>query len=233
MKSLMRFIVTLIVIAVVAFVVGFLVMNSKVNEQDSIINGNEGNVLDIGSGENQLEEEKVPKELSKEEIISEIEKQITSIGYNSIINEFDEKITEKEASASIKDFMNYFNVKDILAKVRVKNGCIEIIPYSDFVENMEYYYDGAGNLILFESVSTTVGGSCKYYFKDGKLIDIKIQYDEEVDVKLEDASDILNRAKIIYENFGKRPAVIDTASGENELEEVSSGEQEILEKSGE
>lgn len=198
MKSFMKFVVTLIVLAIIAFVVGFLVMNSNNIKTDNIKNS--GEILN--SGEN-LEEEIQKKTLSKEEIISEINKQVTAINYNGLISEFDYRIKEDEATDAIKEFMNYFKVNDMLVKVKVKKGCVELIPYSDFIENMVYYFDGAGNLILFESVSTTVGGSCKYYFNNGELIDVLVAYGEKIEVTPENASDILNRAKNIYEKYGE------------------------------
>lgn len=226
MKSFMKFIVTLIVLAIIAFVVGFLVMNSKNIKPDVVVNSGE-NEMSITSGENV--EEGNDKSLTKEQIISEIDKQVTAINYNGIISEFDKRITENEATDSMKEFMEYFKVKDMLVKVRIKKGCIEMIPYSDFIENMVYYFDGAGNLILFESVSTTVGGSCKYYFRNNELIDTLVAYYEKIDKTPENTTDILKRAKNIFDNYG---SMFKEEVKDDEDLHVLSGEEKVLERSG-
>lgn len=200
MKYLGKLLVTLIVVAVIGFTVGYLLMNSS----EKIVIEQSGDIVDTQNLNESGENERVVLELSKEEKLKNIDAQVHAINYNSIYRVSSGDLSEKFVSQSAREFMDYFKVKGIGASINIKQGCIEIIPYSDFIENMVYYYDGDGNLILYESVSTTVGGSSKYYFDKGELIDIVVAYEEEVEPQKEDASDILSRAKIIYEKYSDR-----------------------------
>ena len=231
MKSFMKIIVTLIVLGVIAFVVGFLLMNPQNIKPSTEVNSGESKNINLDSIEKVVEEKNSDKGLAKEDIIAEIDKQVTAINYNGIVDEFDKRLTEEETTNSVQEFMKYFNVKDLLVKVRIKKGCIEMIPYSDFIENMVYYFDGAGNLILFESVSTTVGGSCKYYFQNGELVDTIVAYNEKTNNDAENATDILKRAKNIFDNYGsmfkkdvknnKEYPMFPNLSGEEKVKSIS------------
>ena len=66
---------------------------------------------------------------------------------------------------------------------------------------MVYYYDENGNLILYESVSTTIEGSTKYYFENGTSIDVVWNYEEDIEKQEEYVFDVLNRAHNIYNKF--------------------------------
>mgnify|MGYP006916090175 CR=1 FL=1 len=220
MKSLMKLLVTILVVAVIGFIVGYLLMNGAKKNQsisgDAIsgeLNIEEksgetfGEIIAVPSGEsieNQDEnlEENIP-EISKEEKIKRIEEQVQLITSGENVNQdLRDKLTLDLVSDSAKDFMKYFKVNELSVTINAKPGLVEIMPDTDFIENMVYYFDENGDLILYESVSTTVEGSCKYYFEKGTGISVVWNYENEIEPKQEYIGDILNRAKLIYEKYG-------------------------------
>jgi hypothetical protein len=57
---------------------------------------------------------------------------------------------------------------------------------------------------LYENVSNTVGGSTKYYFENGKSIDVVWNYDEDVEKQEEYVFAVLGRAQAIYDKYLKK-----------------------------
>ncbi|MBQ9313880.1 MAG: hypothetical protein IJ220_02600 [Clostridia bacterium] len=219
MKSFMKLIITILVVAVIGFTCGFLLMNGTKVEDETLDNdvASEvmieensgeiiGEIIDIKSGEQNesLKEDSGDNGsfVSKEEKIKKIDEQVQMIvSGEAEINNFRENLSIDLVSDLAKDFMKYFKINELSVTINVKPNFIEIIPDTDFIENMVYYYDENGNLILYESVSTTVGGSCKYYFNNGAGISVVEAYEENIDVKEEFIGDVLNRAKLIYDKY--------------------------------
>ncbi len=81
---------------------------------------------------------------------------------------------------------------------------IAIMPAPDFLNNQIYYFNKYGLLMMYESVSLGVGGSIKYYFSNGELIEEENGLQAEVQVKYENEKDILDRADVIYEAFATK-----------------------------
>ena len=113
------------------------------------------------------------------------------------------ELTAEYLNKAAQDVVSYFKLKGLGVTVNTTENAVRIIPDSDFVETEIYVFDEEGHLILYESVSTTVGGSMKYYFENDELIDTVISYEEEVEVKEEKAEDIIARANLVYEKFLK------------------------------
>lgn len=219
MKSFMKLIITILVVAIIGFTVGYLLMNgTKKNNDESgdVISGD--NILIQTSGEKYGEMVSTPsgdlgeisKEISgenilpisKEEKIERINEQVQKIGSGeNEVKTSRENLSLDLVNDSAKDFMKYFKVNELPTTVNVKPGFVEIIPDQDFIENMVYYFDENGELILYESVSTTVGGSCKYYFDKGTIVSVVVAYEEDIEAKEEYIGDILNRAQLIHDKY--------------------------------
>ena len=83
---------------------------------------------------------------------------------------------------------------------------VEIIFASDFLDNQIFIFDDAGSLVLYKTVSNTVGGEVRYYFKNNKNIAVEFDYDEKAaneNAVTEDANEILKRSKLVYETYLK------------------------------
>lgn len=217
MKSFMKFIVTIIVIALIGYIVYYLVINNTEglnNTSGDFISGEilSGDIIDVSgetsqnlSGEisniNSGEENVIPSIDSKAQTIRMIDEEVNLINSGEVINVVSENLSSEFVSESARSFMSYFKLNDLPVTINVKDRCIEIIPASDFLENMVYYYDENGNLILYESVSTTIEGSTKYYFENGTSIDVVWNYEEDIEKQEEYVFDVLNRAHNIYNKF--------------------------------
>ena len=217
MKSFMKFIVTIIVIALIGYIVYYLVINNTEglnNTSGDFISGEilSGDIIDVSgemsqnlSGEtsniNSGEENVIPSIDLKAQTIRMIDEEVNLINSGEVINVVSENLSSEFVSESARSFMSYFKLNDLPVTINVKDRCIEIIPASDFLENMVYYYDENGNLILYESVSTTIEGSTKYYFENGTSIDVVWNYEEDIEKQEEYVFDVLNRAHNIYNKF--------------------------------
>ena len=99
-----------------------------------------------------------------------------------------------------KEFMQYFETNTLPVDVFTYNDLyVKVAPVSDFVNNQIFYYKDS-KLVLYESESNTIGGSVRYYFDNDKLISVKADPELTGD---EEASEILTRAKSVYEKYLK------------------------------
>ena len=211
MKSFMKFLVTLIVVALIGYVVYYVCIINK-NTQNLIENKSGENITNVNpiisgeSGETIKSGEVVTPELSGEELLNkqkeDIKIKIDEIESGEIIKQTDANLDLSIAGKDGENLKEYFNVEKLFANVIVKRGKIEVIPYIDFLNNQIFYYDNSGKLIFYENVSNSVGGSSKYYFENEVLIDIEHNYDEPtLVVEDEKADEILSRAKSLYTTF--------------------------------
>ena len=211
MKSFMKFLVTLIVVALIGYVVYYVCITNK-NTQNPIENKSGENITNVNpiisgeSGETIKSGEVVTPELSGEELLNkqkeDIKIKIDEIESGEIIKQTDANLDLSIAGKDGENLKEYFDVEKLFANVIVKRGKIEVIPYIDFLNNQIFYYDNSGKLIFYENVSNSVGGSSKYYFENEVLIDIEHNYDEPtLVVEDEKADEILSRAKSLYTTF--------------------------------
>jgi len=214
----MKVIITIIVVAVIGFIVGYLLMNGAKIHQYSYEDTSSGEnmelnisgedfgkiIVNLSGDDNDIEESgEILSQFSKEEKIRMINEKVNEINSGDVqVKSYAEKLTLDLVNDSAKEFMKYFKVDEISVTINVKQGRVEIIPDTDFIENMVYYYDENSDLILYENVSTTVEGSCKYYFEKGKGIAVIPDYEEKIEVKEEYVGDVLNRSKLIYDKYG-------------------------------
>ena len=211
MKSFMKFLVTIIVIALLGYVVYYVCVINK-NTQNSIENESGENIVDVNpiisgeSGKIIESGEKVISEPSSEELLNNqkeaIKIKINEIESGEITKQTDEDLDLSIAGKDGENLREYFNVEKLHANVIVKRGKIEVIPYIDFLNNQIFYYDENGKLIFYENVSNGVGGSSKYYFGNDTLLDIEHNYDEPTAIiENEKVEEILYRAEILYATF--------------------------------
>ena len=229
MKSFVKFIVSLLVIAVVGYIAYYLVINNTADNNSNIVE-NSGENEEVLSGEfieNEIEipimsgefsgdtsveiaEENSGDETSevvinpKEIIMKNIDSQVIAINSGEILSTISDNLSSDLVSDSAREFMTYFKVSELSATINIRERCVEIIPTSDFIENMVYYFDENGNLILYESISNTVGGSTKYYFENGKSIDVIWDYEEDIEKQEEYVFAVLGRAQAIYNKYLKK-----------------------------
>lgn len=210
MKSFVKFLITIFVLGLIGYLiyfVAFVATDMNVGEDDNLnvpIDDVSGEMLNSGdSGEN-LEEPsgEVSGEIIEINPKDEINEKVIEIESGEIIATLDSDLEPNVVGIDAKEYMDYFDVSTLKVSVNLKNGKIEIIPYNDFLNNQVFYFDEDGKLILYEKVSTTVGGSSKYYFKNDVNISIEHNYDEpSLKITNEDSSDILFRARYMYTKF--------------------------------
>lgn len=210
MKSFVKFLITIFVLGLIGYLiyfVAFVATDMNVGEDDNLnvpIDDVSGEMLNSGdSGEN-LEEQsgEISGEIIEINPKDEINEKVIEIESGEIIATLDSDLEPNVVGIDAKEYMDYFDVSTLKVSVNLKNGKIEIIPYNDFLHNQVFYFDEDGKLILYEKISTTVGGSSKYYFKNDVNISIEHNYDESsLKITNEDSSDILFRARYMYTKF--------------------------------
>lgn len=222
MKNFLKFLITILVISIVTFVVCYFTQNLDVK------NGNDGNIEISGETDSGDKEQELPnlsgndKEiiLPNEETISEenvtelnsgeevskddekdIDEIISELYSGEILTSYTENLSGDMLGEVVYDIMINFNVDSFPATINIRKQCIEIIPFTDFLNNMIYYYDETGKLICYENVSVTVGGNTRYYFENEEIKEIKDSYDELVTINHEIDAEILRRARDLYYKY--------------------------------
>lgn len=210
MKSFMKFLATILVVALIGYVVYYMcIINKPSNEP--IENKSGEQIIDVEpsiSGEDEKSGEIIEPELSGEALLNkqkeDIKVKMAEIESGEIINKSDEDLDLSIAGKDGENLKEYFNVEKLHSTVIVKKGKIEVIPYIDFLNNQIFYFDDNGKLIFYETVSNGVGGSSKYYFENEELLDVEHNYDEpSLVIENESTEEILSRAKSLYATFEK------------------------------
>lgn len=230
MKSFLRFIMFIIIIAVIAYTVIFLmdkndVYKTIIDDSEGALNSGENDdnpILDFSgdvsgdiSGDTELsgdmsgehsdngEDEQNSGDTNHSSIgkIEEILNKVNQIDENNNQSIYGTTLDASVLGRDALEMSDFFEDNNFPVTINIKIGKVEIIPASDFMHNQVFYFDENGDLILYESISNTVGGSSKYYFLNGKIIEIDHVYEDDVTVTDEDTSDILTRASIIYERY--------------------------------
>lgn len=209
MKSFVKFLITIFVLGLIGYLIYFVAFMTT----DTDVENNITNVLISGESEEVLNSGDISGDLDNQsgefsgDVIeinpkTEIDAKVLEIESGEITVTLDSDLEANVVGQEAQEYMTYFNVKSLKASVNLKNGKIEIIPYNDFLSNQAFYFDENGKLILYEKISTTVGGSSKYYFKNDVNISIEHNYDEpSLTITNEDSADILFRARYMYTKF--------------------------------
>lgn len=209
MKSFVKFLITIFVLGLIGYLVYFVAfMTTDTDVENDITNvlisGESGEVSNSGdiSGDLDNRSGEFSGDIIEINPKTEIDAKILEIESGEITVTLDSDLEPNVVGQEAQEYMTYFNVKSLKASVNLKNRKIEIIPYNDFLSNQAFYFDEQGKLILYEKISTTVGGSSKYYFKNDINISIEHNYDEpSLTITNEDSADILFRARYMYTKF--------------------------------
>lgn len=208
MKFFMKFLVTILVVALVGYVVYYFCVINK--PQNELIENKSGEEIitkePIISGETEKSGEAVEKELSGDSLLEyqkeKIKLKIAEIESGEIVKQADADLDLSVAGKDGENLKEYFNVEKLHSTVIVKKGKIEVIPYIDFLNNQIFYFDDNGKLIFYENISNGVGGSSRYYFENETLLDVEHNYDEpSLVIEDEKVEEILSRAKLLYLEF--------------------------------
>lgn len=145
------------------------------------------------------------KSMTKEDIDGAVKQ----FGVLDIQNSFAKSLSAEFLEPGAEEYMELAGETTIPVNISKEevNGAglrIAIMPASDFLNNQIYYFNKYGLLMMYESASLGVGGSIKYYFSNGELIEEENNLQAEVQVKYENEKDILDRADVIYEAFATK-----------------------------
>lgn len=209
MKSFVKFLITIFVLGLIGYLIYFVAfMTTDTDIENDITNvlisGESGEVSNSGDISGDLDNQS--GEFSGDTIEinpkTEIEAKVIEIESGEITATLDSDFEPNVVGIEAKDYMDYFNVSTLKATINLKKGKVEVIPYNDFLSDQAFYFNEDGKLILYEKISTTVGGLSKYYFKNDVNISIEHNYDEpSLTITNEDSADILFRARYMYTKF--------------------------------
>lgn len=121
-------------------------------------------------------------------------------------NVIDVKIVEDNVGVEIFGDKEYFDAMQedtIGVSCIVAGTSVQIIPNPDFLDTQVFHYTKDGNLIMYISISNTIGGQVKYYFSEDRIIEISNEIEEDIDINLLNEQDILPRAKVVYDRYLK------------------------------
>ncbi len=140
--------------------------------------------------------------------ISKINEIAKSVEAQEVSERFDANIGIDVGGELVEEFMAYFETGEegLPATVEVREQMVEIKFVSDFLENQVYIFDKNDKLTLYKTVSNTVGGEIRYYFKGEKNIDIQFDYAEEKaneNADAENVEEIIKRSKLVYDKYLK------------------------------
>ncbi len=147
--------------------------------------------------------------LVKKSRISKIDNVVMEAMKGEVISSVETSIGEDIGGSTVGEFLTFFSkegIEALIATVEARKNMVEIIFASDFVDNQVFIFNEVGNLIMYKTVSNTVGGEARYYFKNGKNIAVQFDYDEEAaneNAKAEDTNEVLERSKLVYEAYLK------------------------------
>lgn len=230
MKSFLKLIVSIIVVLVIGFTVYFLLQGAtKYNEKDASgenlntelsgndISGSEDiNRVEYSSGENQsTPENEINTQPSETNTLTLSEEQINQAVKNAnmienqnnnevVINTIEDNIGIEMIGNEYQELLNMLNSNTLTVNVQTAGTMIYILPMSDFVNNQQYHYDENGNLVLYISELMGIGGEVRYYFYDDQLIKTEETVDGELFMNYEDASQILQKSKLVYDKYFKQ-----------------------------
>lgn len=211
MKSFLRFIVSLLVIAIICGTVYYM-LNVKNIEQPK--NNNEENInneIEINDKENVIDNNENTNENSNEINDSqenEINKQksniedIISRNRNNVFKDYIDDSLDNTILGNMYDsFFDIFETDKLSVNIRRTEKAVFIIPTPDLLNSQEFYYYDDNTLAAYVIDFVGVGGQVKYYFHNNKLIDTVIEIDEEIEITHETEEEILKRAAMVYEKY--------------------------------
>lgn len=196
MKGFVRFLVTLLVLGILAVTVYYAVVihdnqniisQTSKNEESTILNDDE-NKINLNQKQDK-ENENISK---KEDVVVKFERtQVVTMNMG-----------QELLGDSVNDLLVAFETSEIpvmFQKVVNNDGTkITIIPMSDFIDNQEFIYDINGDLLSYTTTSNTVGGNIQYIFSNNILTQTINNMEEAIIPIYEGQDEILARANKLY-----------------------------------
>ncbi len=200
MKSFLKVIVTIIVIAVI---IGSVYYLEKINSCYKIKQICDGKNDKKEETVNQIENNEVKEQEPANEVTpssdffnSSIEEQI------AYINLIEQRNIEANATKTIEenvgletigieysDLFKTMQMDSALVVIQVAGSMISILPYSDFIDAQEFHYDENGHLVLYTYTETGRGLKSKYYINNNEVISIER---EEEPLENETIDEVIN-----------------------------------------
>lgn len=141
--------------------------------------------------------------------VHEIDNEVAKFEEIQIENAYTTNLSAEYLKSGAKEYMDIIGestvavnvLKDEIKTVGLR---LAVMPVADVLDNEIYYFNKYGMLMMYQVDLLGVGGSVKYYFSNGKLIEIKNELEVGVDVQFEDEKDILDRADVVYNTFATK-----------------------------
>ena len=221
MKNFLRFLITVLIIGIIIYAVYFLVTQNKIYKQTHPVEFNtEENTQESETNEpeNEIQENIEPVvQLSEEEIISNA-KDIENANMNANVRSTIEgKVGLDVIGMEYSELFEMTNMDSADVTIQVAGTMVNIMPFSDFIDNQEFHYDERGNLVLFAYTEQGRGLKTRIYVHDGKVI--KIEKESE-DIEPEPVEEVISGNEIESGNIEKT-----NESTQSEFERLYNEEQ--------
>lgn len=189
MKGFLKFLVTIIIIAIVVGAVWYLFLMGSVDKD-----------VDVWDKDNEQLK-------TKAELIKEIEQVRTELDALSLPDPTDDVIGKGILDKDVDDYLESFEQDEMYIQIyKVSNSKEDIkiilVPAPDFLNNQVFYFDKDGKLLSYVSESNGVGGTVEYYFDNDNLLKEENKIDEKIEgFEFEDSTEIVAKAKRVYERY--------------------------------
>lgn len=139
----------------------------------------------------------------------EIDSEVAKFEKVQLENAYTKNLSAEYLKNGAKEYMeiigeNTVAVNVLKDEIKTVGLRIAVMPVADVLDNEIYYFNKYGALMMYQVDLLGVGGSVKYYFSNGKLIEIKKEIEAEVDVQFENEKDIIDRADVVYNTFATK-----------------------------
>ena len=168
MKGFLRFLILVLVVAIIVGLVYFLVLKNneyKENNPEPVATSTPAPTTNTT---NRIETVKVEK--TDEELIKEAKNLETQNIISNEIRSFEEEFGEDLIGSDYKDYFKVMNVDKTNVTVQCAGTMIHVMPYSDFIDSMEYHFDIKGNLVLYVIEQSGLGNKYKYFLNGDRII---------------------------------------------------------------
>ena len=207
MKSLLRFLITALVIGIILYETYFLIKENRMFDifhpeeyDDEIVTTDNGKKDDkqntpICSGEkntsttieNEPKDEKEPvkpnsETYSSKEALLDIIDRTEAKNTTSIVKDtIQDRVGLDVVGAKYADLFNFLGTNSTSCTIQVAGSMISIMPASDFIDIQQFHYDEDGNLVLYVVEGAGSGFKTRYYFANNTLIEKKMEDAGEIE----------------------------------------------------
>ena len=175
-----KFILIVLIIAVIVFEVYFLLKENKSFKE----NNPDINTQNVSG-------EVINNEVSGEEVeptkpIADVKTTVQDIDNIARLNIESSNVSTTVESVGLevigekyKEMFSTLGTSSTTVTIQVAGTMIHLMPYSDFVNEEEFHYDEDGKLLLYVLTASGKGDKVKYYLNDKSIIGIKLYEDGE------------------------------------------------------